>query len=485
MIRPQRYFPWKIARRLYFSQLSFVFVALMLTGYSLRYYAYAEFSKSTDIAVALAHFDKYLTQLFFTILGFAALYLLFVVRFYSRPLARLLQRARELRRLDAPIEAFEAEADEGIEEPGEWSDLERALTRIHKDLRLKTEDLFREREELTALIGALSDGILAVDARENALFYNPQFALMFRVIKMQEKSLRLGEMIRVPEVLDGYRDVLQSGEMKVITASFNAGESEFTRHYSIAIAPLRGTGPESVGGAIAVFHDVTELKAAEQIRIEFVANASHELRTPITNIKGYVETVRDDVKNKRFESVPQFFEIISKNVDRLTFLVNDLLDLSTLESGSELRKSIVATREVTEATLRAVEAKRSARNQEIHTHFETDTVLADPHRVEQVLINLVSNAIKYIPENRRIDIYWEPQGEATVLRVKDNGLGISADHQHRLFERFYRVDTGRSREQGGTGLGLAIVKHIMLKHGGSVRLNSRAGEGAEFVCLFP
>ncbi len=458
----------------------------MITGFALRYNAYTEFLATTDIHAALAKFDRYLTSLFTTVLIFAAIYLVFSTRFYARPLGRLLQRARELRRLDAPLEGDLNDPEELEEEPGEWSDLERALNRIHRDLRSKTVDLSREREELTALIGAVSEAILAVNREGWPLFFNSQFAVRFGAPEgAAQQRLTLGEIFRVPDVLQAYKKVLETGKQEHVNASLHVRDSGMPRHFTISIAPLSATQAGPVYGALGIFHDVTELKQSEQIRIEFVANASHELRTPITSIKGYVETLREDLKAQRYETALQFLEIISKNTDRLTFLVNDLLDLSVLDSGTRLSKSLIPVNEITDSVVKQLDSKRAAKKIEIHAHYGAENVLADPTRLEQVLVNLIHNGIKYVPEGKRIDIYWDVAGKNTVLHVKDNGPGVALEHQGRLFERFYRVDAGRSRDLGGTGLGLAIVKHIMIKHGGQIRLLSRPGEGAEFICTFP
>lgn len=483
MIRPQRYFPWKLWRQVFFSHFLFVLVTLVLTGFSLRYFLYTELLRSNDVTHTLARFDSYLTSLFITVLIFSAAYLVFTSRAYARPLGRLIQRARELRRLDTEV-LDEVSADELQEEPGEWSDLERALNRIHRDLRARTEDLSREREELSALIGAVSDAILAVSADETPLFFNSQFALSFGSDERVDSALALSDIFRAPDVLGSYREALRTGVRQTLAATLRTSSAGRLRHFSISVAPLRDSETNEIFGAVGIFHDVTELKQSEQIRIEFVGNASHELRTPITSIKGYVETLKEDFKNKNFEGADQFINIISRNVDRLIFLVNDLLDLSTLESGGDLKRVPVSTAEVTEAALKSLESKFIAKKQIVNVTDTVDHLQADPQRVEQVLLNLIDNASKYSPEGRAIDITWVASGNDVILKVKDNGSGIAFEHQPRLFERFYRVDAGRSREQGGTGLGLAIVKHIMIKQGGSVRLNSQPGQGAEFVCTF-
>jgi two-component system phosphate regulon sensor histidine kinase PhoR len=483
MIRPGRYFPWKIGRKFFFSQVNFALIAIVIVGFSIRYHAYAVFLNEPDLQKALGEFDSYLTTLFFVVMAVIIGYQAWAAHFFFQPLGRLIQRARELRK--TPWDALPAETDESAledENPAEWHDLERTLNRIHDDLRLQTTALSREREELSALIGSVSDAILAVDKKEEALFYNSPFALFFK----SKKASNLSEIFRVPEILEAYRVVLSEGSAQNINSSFHVFGHSALRHFSVSIAPLKSKTGE-VYGAVGIFHDVTELKQAEQIRIEFVANASHELRTPLTSVKGYVETLKQDFQSGHLESAPKFLDVISRNVDRLIFLVNDLLDLSSIESGAELRRELIETREVTEAVFKALEARREVKKQTLSAIYKTEALMADPQRVEQVLINLVYNAIKYTPEGGKIEVIWENDltTDETIVRVSDNGPGVPMEHQSRLFERFYRVDGGRTRDQGGTGLGLSIVKHIMLKHGGTIQIRSTSGQGSEFICRFP
>ncbi len=490
MIRPRQYFPWKIGRRYLTKQIVFFVVLAFFVGFSLRYFAYNLFSNTQDMPAAIGEFDRYITRLICLALLAGISFQIYMNYVFLKPLGRLLKRARELRRGQSAISTNKEELTEddlSEEVRGEWLDLERALNRIHRDLREQTDELSTEREELTALLGAVSDAIYAVDIFGEALFFNTQFSVLFGIQKHADNRMtRLSETFRAPEILNAYKEVLNSGLTKTIYASLRTAKYSFKRHFALSIAPLKNTPSEKVFGAVGIFHDVTELKQAEQIRIEFVGNASHELRTPLTSIKGYLDTLIDDFKNKNYESAGRFFEVITKNVDRLTYLVNDLLDLSTIESGAELKREKINTREVTENVLRQLEEKRKLKNLKIESQFLTESIIGDAYRIEQILINLIHNAIKYIPENKAIDLIWEDSStNEVVLRVRDNGPGIPKEHQDRLFERFYRVDTGRSREQGGTGLGLAIVKHIMIKHGGRVVLKSDVDAGAEFSCFFP
>jgi two-component system phosphate regulon sensor histidine kinase PhoR len=180
-----------------------------------------------------------------------------------------------------------------------------------------------------------------------------------------------------------------------------------------------------------------------------------------------------------------FLGVISKSVNRLSELVGDMLTLSSLESGAAVKKETVRPGELTQEVMERLSKMASEKQISLHVFTEAGSFSADPRKVDQVLTNLVSNAIKYIPSGGKVEVRWEEEKDFVRLRVIDNGPGIADIHQGRLFERFYRIDKGRSRDVGGTGLGLSIVKHIMLSHGGSVQLKSESGQGCEFICIFP
>ena len=181
------------------------------------------------------------------------------------------------------------------------------------------------------------------------------------------------------------------------------------------------------------------------------------------------------------EDVPRFMGIIERNVERMSDLLDDLLDLSLLESGGELRSEPASTKDLTQRVLQQLDT----RHHELTTDFDVDEVIGDPTRIEQVLRNLLQNAVRYVPQGQKIEVHWEKgQQGRPCLRVKDSGPGIPEAHLARVFERFYRVDVGRSREKGGTGIGLSLVKHIMQSHGGSVTVVSEPGQGSEFTCQF-
>jgi len=292
----------------------------------------------------------------------------------------------------------------------------------------------------------------------------------------------MSEILRSPDVLEAYNETLETGKAIRTVVTIDVPNERLPRVFQLAVGPLRKKHNQEVYGAVGVFHDITELKQAERVRIDFVANVSHELRTPLTSIHGYLQTIRQDVEEKRFDQLDPFIKIVDGNVDRLRRLVEDLLDLSSLESGKALHIETVPLRELTQSVLDQLQF----RDHVLKLNFEAETLLADPQRLSQVLRNLLENAVRYVPKGRTIEVSWRelPDG-GVALHVRDDGPGIPQEHHSRLFERFYRIDESRSRSFGGTGIGLSIVKHIMQRHGGSVRLQSVAGEGSEFICQFP
>jgi two-component system phosphate regulon sensor histidine kinase PhoR len=398
------------------------------------------------------------------------------------PLGQLILKAREsAEAISGGQQIFDAA------EAGEWVELESALNRIQSDLQLKTETLSTEREQLATLMAAISDAILAVDEQGKPLFFNSRFALLFFDKELRDRQPHLNEIFRTPEVLGAFSQALAAGSPQNVSVPLYIRGETVPHYFSLSVAPLRHE-VDPVYGAVGVFHDVTELKRAENIRIDFVANVSHELRTPLTAIKGYTDTLRADVANNQFDSSKAFLEIIARNADRLMRLIEDLLDLSSLESNESqgrLTRTVVDVQELTTRVVAQLEGRRSEKKHSVETIYNTSSVYADSSRLEQVLVNLLENAIKYIPYEGKIKIVWEGTTDSVLLKISDNGPGIPAEHHSRLFERFYRVDKGRSRDMGGTGLGLAIVKHVMQRHGGSVWINSEPGRGTEFICQFP
>jgi two-component system phosphate regulon sensor histidine kinase PhoR len=263
-------------------------------------------------------------------------------------------------------------------------------------------------------------------------------------------------------------------------------EAASGRSFELHVTPLPARGGERPGEALFLFYDVTKLEALEGVRREFVANVSHELRTPLTSIKAFVETLLDARLEDRENSL-KFLEIVRKHADRMSALIDDLTDLSLIETGSiSLRPQDVEIGELAAEVTANLEPKLASAKVEARVEVPKGLrVRADRMRMEQVLVNLVDNAIKFNRPGGLVRISGAIEDGRTVVTVEDSGVGIPADSAEKVFHRFYRVDKGRSKELGGTGLGLSIVKHLMRLHGGQVRLESELGQGSKFILEFP
>jgi two-component system phosphate regulon sensor histidine kinase PhoR len=255
--------------------------------------------------------------------------------------------------------------------------------------------------------------------------------------------------------------------------------------FFIHATPIAKNG--TTEGAVLVFHDITELRRLEKVRREFVANASHELRTPISSIKGYIETLLegavDDKKNAR-----DFLNIIRANSDRLENLIEDLLNLSKIESGKlDLKIGSCRLDEIADRILSELRKQAKDRGVEIKKDIPVGLpeMMADRAALSQILFNLVDNGIKYSKENGFVEIAAFEKGDFVQVDVEDNGVGIPEEDLPRIFERFYRIDKARSRELGGTGLGLSIVKHLVQEQGGEVSVQSELGKGSKFSFIIP
>lgn len=408
---------------------------------------------------------------------------------FTRPIRWAIEKAlRVASKKYARITGHSSESELFEDEPGEYSELVSALDRIDRKLKKRKEQLLREREENAAFMSSVQEGLISVNPEGRLLYFNSQFAALFLPPEKlaSDEGVRLTDVIRVPEIFESFRRVMQTGVTQKVQVRLHTRLDNQPRDFAVSMTPLRNEKTGDTRGVIGIFHDVTDIKKAERIRSEFVGNASHELRTPLTSIKGYVDTLKEDVAAGRFDHADTFVSTISRNVDRLIALVNDLLSLSALEHHSELELETVNALALTDHVWKELARMAAEKNQVIRVTGEVPPFVADANKVEQVLRNLVSNAIKYIPDGKQIHIRWDrgERGEI-LLRVTDNGPGIPEEHHQRLFERFYRIDKGRSRDAGGTGLGLAIVKHIMQSHGGSVSVKSSLGVGSEFLCVFP
>ncbi|WZO96898.1 ATP-binding protein [Isosphaeraceae bacterium EP7] len=414
----------------------------------------------------------------------AALVLLFVVSWARSQLLAL----EELRR------SLEAVRDDKSARPvlawTSWplSRLVRVYGEAMPELEARIGRLERDGQQLHAVLSGMADAVIAVDARRRLLFANARADLLFGT-DSGSVGRRIHELIRSPSVQkavdaslagpSSYRGDLTINEREGVRLGSG-------RHLAVTGTPLPGSPPP---GAVLVFHDETELRRLERMRQDFVANASHELKTPLAAIKAYTETLLDGAL--RDENVNlRFLRRIEEQSERLNCLVMDLLSLARMESGGDtFDHTPVAIGEelenLAEAHRERAETLGLTYTVDVSGVSPTTYVLADGEALRQVVDNLVDNAIKYSSAGRWVNVFVEDTEQGVVIRVSDGGIGIPRESLDRVFERFYRVDAARSRELGGTGLGLSIVKHLAQALGGRVSVESRLGQGTTFSIHLP
>jgi two-component system phosphate regulon sensor histidine kinase PhoR len=332
-----------------------------------------------------------------------------------------------------------------------------------------------------ALFDSMAEGLLLLDHHSRIHLANRALAELFDLTtdirgRTIMEALRLHELAELVEALGTQKQIL-GRELKL-----SRPNERWLQVNGSAIFDPDGNRY----GTILVFHDLTRLKQLERARQQFVANVSHELRTPLSLIKGYVETLLDGAKDNP-EVAAKFLQTIDRNAERLKLLIEDLLTISELESGRvKLNLQSVPLRPLTEKVLADFRSRADAKQMSIVDRVPELCARADADRLEQVLCNLLDNAIKYGRSQGTVSVTARPaNGGQIEVSVQDDGPGIPAESLERVFERFYRVDKARSREQGGTGLGLSIVKHIVQGHGGRAWAKSELGHGATFFFTLP
>jgi two-component system phosphate regulon sensor histidine kinase PhoR len=400
-----------------------------------------------------------------------------VTRGISRPLQNLRDAAEDLA-------AGELSRTIPRSEIVEIDELAATMTKMARELDRRIETIRRQQGLQTAILTGMSEGIIAFNADEALVSMNQAAAKILDLEASAAGELTLPEAVRNTQLQRLVRDTLESGNpgQAIITLTDGAEKSVLV---STGALRIDQTGRP---GVLAVLNDITEQSKLERIRRDFVANVSHELKTPITSIIGSIETLLDGAA-ERAEDREKFLAIIRKQANRLNSLVEDLLNLSQIEKMSidgRVDMMDVSLAPVLESAAAACESAASSRHTTVTVQCPEDLVLrANSQLIEQAVINLVDNAIKYSEPGTRVEVSAERRGDKALIRVKDEGQGIPPKHLTRIFERFYRVDSSRSRELGGTGLGLSIVKHIALAHGGLVSVDSVRGEGSTFTIALP
>jgi len=392
--------------------------------------------------------------------------------------------ARRLEAIARVASQFAAGRMDVRAEPGgddETSVLARSLNRMADQLEERLILVERERSQLRTVLEGMVEGVVLTDPTGRILVANDAFRRIFDA-QLPVEGRRPLETARVPALQDAIESALEADEPLTREIALGGAQQKVIQ---ASLAAIRERG--ATVGAVAVFHDVTELKRLERVRQEFVANVSHELRTPLTAIKGYAETLRDGGLRDP-ETAAEFVRVIHRHAERLRALIEDLLDLAAVEQGeARLKPAVVRARDVVAQAEGLVRPAAEARGQTLAIDLPADLpdILADRDRLAQILINLLDNAVKFTPEGGRVTLSAKMADGRVVLAVSDNGVGIPPGDLPRIFERFYRVGRSRDRREGGTGLGLAIAKHLTQAMGGTIEVESTQGSGTTFRVSLP
>lgn len=395
--------------------------------------------------------------------------------FISRPLSEMSAIAKSMAQGDFSKKAVVHTSDE-------IGELARSLNLMSEEIKDKIGKVDSERAKLDLVLSSMFEGVIVTDDKEKIILMNPSLRKIF-LVDINPEGKKPLEVIRNTAVQDIVDRIVQGRQgLATEEITVNIPEEKILKVNGVPI--LRNNKFE---GAILVFHDITELRRLEQVRQDFVANVSHELRTPISSIKGYAETLLDGALEDK-DNAKEFIGIIYQDSNRLANLINDLLDLSKIESG-KMKMSFVPLDPASSIRRAVTVMENQARAKSIALKFDLPPslpkIMADEARFSQVMINLLDNAIKYSTEGGSATISAVVANNTLQIDISDTGIGISEKDLPRIFERFYRVDKARSRELGGTGLGLSIVKHIVSSHGGQVWVKSEPGLGSTFSFTIP
>jgi two-component system phosphate regulon sensor histidine kinase PhoR len=398
------------------------------------------------------------------------------------------------RRISRPIEQMKKSAEQfargdlshrlTFPDSEEMAGLADAMNQMAAQLDNRIETISRQRNQLETVLASMLEGVIAIDSDERILSINRAAAQLFENQPADCQGKSIEEVIRSPAMQQFIRRSLRTKSPSEEDITVFQNEE---RVIDVKGSPLLDANQHQIG-TLMVFHDVTQLRRLESMRRDFVANVSHEIKTPLTAIKGFVETLQQGMVENA-EEKERFLGIVQKHVDRLNAIIEDLLSLSRIEQEDE-RKEIkfeqARIASVFQAAIQLCGPKAEEKKIRIDLDCEKDaTAIFDPALIEQAVVNLLENAIKYSDSRSSITLKSHQQNSEVIISVQDHGIGIAQKHLPRLFERFYRVDKARSRNMGGTGLGLAIVKHIAQAHGGHVSAESKLGEGSCFSIHIP
>lgn len=380
---------------------------------------------------------------------------------------------KDLKFITSAISKGELEGRVKIVSNDEIGELGKTFNAMADKLQNTLMDSMEKQNKLEAILESMDSGVIAIDRKNNVIMINPYAERIFGVEK-NIIGLKLLDNIRNYDLENIFREKSKKPrELKIVWPT--------ERILRVKTADIIN-GYECIG-IVAVFQDITDIKKLENMRTQFVANVSHELKTPLTSIKGFAETIRYvDTDKERNE----FLDIIDTEADRLTRLIGDILVLSDIEINTDMKKEKIDVEANIMEVYNLLKSIANKKNIEIKVHLEKGlSIIGDADKFKQIIINLADNAIKYSENNDKVFIGSKYEGNNCIIWVEDTGVGIPEKDIPRLFETFYRVDKARSRAKGGTGLGLAIVKHIVMNFKGTIKVESELNHGSKFIVTLP
>ena len=411
--------------------------------------------------------------------------LLLALAVYLLAVLRALHRKEELlTQITATLDAFsEGKFDSRIESMGEDQDVQvfNAIVGRIQDRVLRQAS---RNHALSVVMNQMQNGIIAVDGNLKVILVTPVAKKLLGIIGNPEGRF-VSEASKDVRLDDVFNEAMRQGGVYTNEVAARTAMGRGHRPLRLYVSPMRNDG--QVVGALAMVEDITEIRRLEQVRTDFVANVSHELKTPLTSIRGFVETLENGAIDNP-EMAHKFLRIIMLETERLTRLINDILSISKLESGNDevsIERLRLDKMAYDVADMLSIHAGEKEVTINCHLNREPVNIMGNSDRVEQMLINLIENAIKYNKPGGSVTVQVFSNGVEANVSISDTGIGIAEENLPRLFERFYRVDKGRSRQMGGTGLGLAIVKHIVRSMNGEIEVHSKLGEGTEFLITLP
>jgi two-component system phosphate regulon sensor histidine kinase PhoR len=365
----------------------------------------------------------------------------------------------------------------------EWANIEEALKKAEETLWEQTVQAKVEQEKMLTILDSISDNIIAIDNFESVMFCNPKFEKNFKQDKDSSTLInKVWHVFSDEHVLIAFREVLKTGMPQSLETLKNISPSHPQNYFNLTVTALHNN-EGTITGALGVLYDVTDFIKTQQMRVDFVANVSHEIRTPLTSIKGFTQILQGQ-KDKIDGNLHLFLDKIISNTERMISLFNDLLNLSVIESKNEMSRDRISLQPMLESSFENVKTLYPLKKIIISYDLSSTEILGDRRLLEQVISNLFDNACKYCDKSEihiRVKCYL--LNEVNVISIQDNGPGIPQESIHRIFERFYRIDSSRESTKG-TGLGLSIVKHIIQKHHGKIWAQN-LNEGTEFIFELP